>query len=159
MRFLPAALLGLSLAACEHHARYTPSPPPDPAPAPAEAARPEEKVGRGPQPAAESGDPDPKAKRARWAQDEAARLIRESVPLAREVAEAVEHPLPADPRELASLHDKARTAHDHLIAARELYMRVEPDVDNQPQVSDRIRRLNDLIGVMRGALRRIEKAL
>jgi len=113
----------------------------------------------GPEPSAQAGEPDAKARRSRWAQDEAARLIRESVPLAKEVAEGVERPLPADRRELENLHSKARAAHDNLITARELYMRFEMDVDNQAQLSDRIRRLNDLIGVMKGALRRIEKAL
>jgi hypothetical protein len=159
MRLLPAALLALLLASCQHRGRYQSSPPADPAPPPFESPRTPEKPIPGPEPAAQSNEPDAKARRSRWAQDEAARLIRESVPLAGEVADAVERPLPADRRELENLRAKARTAHDNLSAARELYIRIEADVENQSQVSDRVRRLNDLMGAMKGALKRIEKAL
>ncbi len=157
-------MLALALTACQHRVRYRSTPPPTSMPS--EAAGPAEKPAPATPPAPATGpatpqaeDGDTKAKRAKWAQEEAARLIRESVPVAKEVADTMEQPLTRDRQELQKLRTKAKTAHDNLTTARELYLRVETDSENQVQLSDRIKKLNDLITVMKGALKRIDSSL
>ena len=166
MRLLGAAVLALGLAACQHRVRYRSTPPPTDLPS--EAAGPAEKPAPAPTPtvtapasgpATQAEEPDAKAKRSKWAQEEAARLIRESVPLTKEVADAIELPLPHDRQELQNLRIKAKTAHENLTTARELYLRVELDSQNQVELAERIKKLNDLISVMKGALKRIDSAL
>lgn len=163
MKLLLLAAFALALTACQGRVRYrgtAPNAPAAEAAAPAPKADPVPAATPAPAPASSTAqEPDAKAKRLKWAQDEAARLIRESVPLTLEVADGVEKSLPSDRRELENLRTKAKTAHENLSAARELYLRIELDADNQGQLQDRIRKLNDLIATMKGALKRIDSAL
>ena len=93
--------------------------------------------------------------RVKAGSEEAARLIREAVPLVDEVHKAIEDPAPRDRVRREELRVKAAEAEAKLLDAGAIYRAVEIDSKEQEEIAQRLRSINDIVAVLRGSLRRL----
>lgn len=87
--------------------------------------------------------------------EEAARLIREAVPLVDEVGRAIEDPAPRDRARREELRVKAAEAEAKLNDAAAIYRAIELDSKEQGEIPQRLRSIADIVAVLRGSVRRL----
>jgi hypothetical protein len=93
--------------------------------------------------------------RVKQGSEEAARLIRESVPLVEEVNQAAADPSAVDRARRQELRVKAGEAEAMLRDAGAIYRAIELDSAEQEEIANRLRTLADIIAGLRGNARKI----
>lgn len=93
--------------------------------------------------------------RVKAGSEEAARLIRECVPLVEEVRGAAEDPSGLDRARRQELRAKAGEAEVRLETARGIYRAIELDSPEQDLIAQRMRSIADALATLRGAARKL----
>ena len=87
--------------------------------------------------------------------EEAARLIRECVPLVEEVRGAAENASAYDRDQRQELRRKAGEAEVRLEHARAVYRAIELDSPEQEQIAGRMKSISEALATLRGAARKL----